>query len=150
VNTEKIKYVVMFHHQNAGQNHNVLTANKSFENVTKFKHLGITVTNQNCFYKEIKRRLNLGSACHNSVQNLLSSHLMLKQRLKYNFTYFLYGCESWSLRVREEYRLGKFEKRMLNRIFGPKRLKVAGGWRKLHNEELHNLYTSPDIIRVIK
>jgi hypothetical protein len=52
--------------------------------------------------------------------------------------------------LREEHRLRVFENRMLRRIFGPKRYGVIGGWRKLHNEELHNLYCSPGIIRVIK
>jgi hypothetical protein len=52
--------------------------------------------------------------------------------------------------LREEHRLRKFEKRVLRRIFGPKRNEVSGGWRKLHNEELHNLYSSPSIIRMIK
>jgi hypothetical protein len=62
----------------------------------------------------------------------------------------LYGCETWSLTVREEHKLRVFEKRLLRRIFGPKRDGVTGGWRKLHNEELHNLYSSPSIIRIIK
>jgi hypothetical protein len=62
----------------------------------------------------------------------------------------LYGCETWSLTLREEHRLRVFENRMLRRIFGPKRDEVTGGWRKLHNEELHNLYSSPSIIRMIK
>jgi hypothetical protein len=61
----------------------------------------------------------------------------------------LYGCETWSLTLREEQRLGVFEKRVLRRIFGSKSIKVIGGWRKLHNEELHNLYASPSIIRII-
>jgi hypothetical protein len=55
-----------------------------------------------------------------------------------------------TLTVREEYRLRVFENRVLRRIFEPKRDGVTGGWRKLHNEELHNLYTSPSIIRIIK
>jgi hypothetical protein len=62
----------------------------------------------------------------------------------------LYGCETWSLTLKEEYRLRVFENRVLRRIFGPKRDEVTGGWRKLHNEDLHNLYPSPSIIRVIK
>jgi hypothetical protein len=53
----------------------------------------------------------------------------------------LYGCETWSLTLREGYRLRVFENRVLRRIFGPKRDEVKGGWRKLHNEELHNLYS---------
>jgi hypothetical protein len=55
----------------------------------------------------------------------------------------LYGCETWSLTLREEHRLRLFENRVLSRIFGPKRDEVTGGWRKLHNEKLHGLYSSP-------
>jgi hypothetical protein len=61
----------------------------------------------------------------------------------------LYGCETWSLILREEHRLKVFENRLLKRIFGHKRDKVAADWRKLH-KELHNLYSSPHIIRIIK
>jgi hypothetical protein len=62
----------------------------------------------------------------------------------------LYGCETWSLTLREEHRLGVFENRELRRIFGPKGDEVTGEWRKLHNEELHDSYSSPSIIRIIK
>jgi hypothetical protein len=62
----------------------------------------------------------------------------------------LYGCETWSLTLREENRLRIFENRVLRKIFRPKRDEVTGGWRKLHNEELHNFYSSPNIIRMIK
>jgi hypothetical protein len=62
----------------------------------------------------------------------------------------LYGCETWSLTVREEHKLRVFLNRELRRIFGPKRDGVTGGWRKLHDEELLNLYSSPSIIRIIK
>jgi hypothetical protein len=62
----------------------------------------------------------------------------------------LYGCETWSLTIREEHRLRVFENRILRRIFGPKSDEVTGEWRKLHNEELHILYSSSDIIRQIK
>jgi hypothetical protein len=61
----------------------------------------------------------------------------------------LYGCETWSLTLREEHRLRVFENRVLTRIFGPKRDEVTGEWRKLHNE-LHDLYSSANIIRMIK
>jgi hypothetical protein len=63
--------------------------------------------------------------------------------------FVLYGCETWSLTLREEHRLRVFENRVLRGIFGPKRDEVMGQWRKLHSEELHNLYSSPDIIRQI-
>jgi hypothetical protein len=62
----------------------------------------------------------------------------------------LYGCETWSLTLREERRLRVFENRVLGRIFEPKRDEVTEVWRKLHNEELHYLYCSPNIVRVIK
>jgi hypothetical protein len=62
----------------------------------------------------------------------------------------LYGCETWYLMLREEHRLRVFENRVLRRIFGSKRDEVTGEWRKLHNEELHNMYSSPDIIRQFK
>jgi hypothetical protein len=62
----------------------------------------------------------------------------------------LYGCETWSLTLREEHRLRVFENKVLRRIFGPKRDEVTGGWRKLHNEELHDLYSSTSIIRITK
>jgi hypothetical protein len=57
---------------------------------------------------------------------------------------------TWSLTLREENRLRVFENRVLRRTFGRKRDEVTGGWRKLHNQELHNLYSSPNIIRMIK
>jgi hypothetical protein len=62
----------------------------------------------------------------------------------------LYGCENWSPTLREEDSLRVFENRVLRRIFGPKRNEVTGGCRKLHNEELRNLYSSPSVIRMIK
>jgi hypothetical protein len=62
----------------------------------------------------------------------------------------LYGCETWPLTLMEECRLGVFGNWVLRRIFGPKRNEVTGEWRKLHNEELYNLYSSPDIIRQVK
>jgi hypothetical protein len=60
----------------------------------------------------------------------------------------LYGCEIWSLTLKEEHRLRVFENRVLRRIFGPKSDEVSGEWRKLHNKELHDLYSSPSVIRM--
>jgi hypothetical protein len=62
--------------------------------------------------------------------------------------FVLYGCETWSLALKEEHRLTVFENRVLRRIFGPKR-EEDGSWRELHNDELHSLYSSPNIVRVI-
>jgi hypothetical protein len=62
----------------------------------------------------------------------------------------LYGCGTWPLALREEQRLKMFENRVLRRIFGPKRGEATGEWRRLHNEKLHDLYSSLDIIRLIK
>jgi hypothetical protein len=89
------------------------------------------------------------------VQSLLSSRLLSRNvKVKIYKTVILpvvlYGCETWSLMLREEHRLRVFENRVLRRIFGRKRDEVMGEWRKLHSEELHNLYSSPNIIRQIK
>ena len=107
------------------------------------------------FRKKLKSRLQSGNACYHSVQNILSSRLLSKNiKIKTHRTVVLpvvlYGCETWSPTLREERRLRVFENRVLRRIFGPKRDKVTGEWRKLHNEELNNLYCSPNIVRVIK
>jgi hypothetical protein len=123
--------------------------------VVKFKYLGTALTDQNCMLEEIKSRLNSGNACYHSVQSLLSSCLLSRNvEVKIYQTIILpvvmYGCETWSVTLREEHRLRVFEKRVVRRIFGPKRDEVTGEWSKLHNEELHILYSSPNIIRQIK
>jgi hypothetical protein len=81
---------------------------------------------------------------------LLSKNVKVKIYKTIILPVVLHGCETWSLTSREEHKLGVFENRMLRRIFGPKRDGETGGWRKLYNEELHNLYSSPSIIRIIK
>jgi hypothetical protein len=89
------------------------------------------------------------------VQDLLSSRLLSKNtKIKIDRTtilpVLLYGCETWSVTLREEHRLRVLENRVLRMIFGPKRDKVTGELRRLHNEELNDLYSSPNIIPVIK
>jgi hypothetical protein len=76
INVDKTKYMLLSCHQNVSQNCDIKIANRSFENVSQFKYLGTTVTNQNLIQEEIKRRLNSGNACYHPVQNLLSSHLL--------------------------------------------------------------------------
>jgi hypothetical protein len=115
----------------------------------------MTVKNQNLIQEEVKRRLNSGNAFYHSVLNLLSSCLLSKNvKVRIHKTVIvhvvLYGCETWSLTLREEQKLRVFENRVLRKIFGPKRDGVMVGWRKLHNEELHDLYPSPSVIRIIK
>jgi hypothetical protein len=80
---------------------------------------------------------------------LLSRNVKVKIYKTIILPVVLYGCETWSHALREEHRLRVFEKRVLRRIFGPKRDEVMGEWRKLHSEELHNLYSSPDIFRQV-
>jgi hypothetical protein len=134
INAEKTKYMIMSHHPNSGQNQNIRIANELFEKVTKFKYLQMTLTNQNDIHEEIKSRLNLGNAYYHSVQNLLSSCLISKNlKIKIYETVILpvvlYGCETWSLTLREEHKLRVFENRVLRKIFRPKK-EEEGSWRK--------------------
>jgi hypothetical protein len=121
--------------------------------VAQFRYSETTITNQNLIQEEIKRKLNSGIGCNHSVQNLLFSRLLSKDiSIKIYKTIILlvvlYECEAWSLTLRE-HKLRVFENRVL-RIFGSKRDEVTEGCRKLHNEELHNLYSSASIMRMIK
>jgi hypothetical protein len=81
---------------------------------------------------------------------LLSKNLKIKIYRTIILLVFLYGCETWSLTLRKEHRPRVFVNRVLRKIFGTKRDKATGEWRKLHNEELNDLYSSPSIFRVIK
>jgi hypothetical protein len=82
--------------------------------------------------------------------SLLSKNVKIKVYRSIILPVVLYGCETWSLTLREEYRLRVFENWVLRRIFGPKRDEVTGEWRRLHNKELYALYSSPNIIGMIK
>jgi hypothetical protein len=161
-------------HQNAEQNHDI---GRCFENVAQLIYLEMTITNQNLIQEEIRRRLNSGNACYHSVLNRLSSHLLSKNiKIRIYKTIILpmvlCGWETWSLTFREEHRLGVHENRVLQKIYlfrrvmkswdigesyimrkqkisVPKSDEVMGYWRKLHNEELHNLYALPNIIKTV-
>jgi hypothetical protein len=155
LNAEKTKYMVMSRDQNAGQNHNIKRANKNFERMEEFKYLGTTLTNRNSIHEEIRGRLKSGNACYHSVQNLLCPMLLSKNtKIRVYRTIILrvvlYGCETWSLTLREEQRLRMFENRVLIMISGPKRDETRGEWRRLHNEKLNDLYSPPNTVRVIK
>jgi hypothetical protein len=122
--------MVMPRDHNPGRSHGVKIDNSSFERVEEFKYLGTTVTDQNSNQEEIKRILKPGNACYYSLQNLLSSSLLSKN-IKIGIyriiilPIVLYGCETWSLALREECRLRVFENWVLRRIFGPKRDEVT-------------------------
>jgi hypothetical protein len=120
-NAAKMKYMVMSRDRNAGRGRSVKFVNRSNERVEYFKYLGTTLTDKNSIQEEIKRRLKVGNACYHSVQNLLSSRLLPKNlKIQIYRTIILpvglYGCETWSLTLREERRLRVFENRMLRTI----------------------------------
>ena len=152
VNADKTKYMVMSRDQNIGRSHSVKNDNSSFGRMEELKYLGTTLTNPNSIQEEMKSRLKSGNdASYHLVQTILSSSLLLKNlKIKIHRTLTLpvvvYGCETWSLKFRKISRLKMFKDRVLRSIFGPKRVEVAGEWSKLRNEELNDLYSSPNIV----
>ena len=154
VNKGNIKYMKIGRHRGMIANEPIGIGSNSYEKVKIFKYLGSLVTNQNSIQNEIKCRLKAGNLCHYYSQTLLSSLLLTKNlKIKIYKTIILsvglYGYEAWSFTLREERRLREFQNRILRRIFGPKR-DVNGNWRRLHYEEPHSLYRSPNIVRMIK
>ena len=122
--------------------------NSSFERAERFKYLEITLSNQNYIQEEIKSRLKSGNISYNSVKISSSSNLLTKKKNRKIKIYrtiilpvVLYGCETWSLTLREERRLRAFENTVLRRIFGYNWDNVTREWRKLHKEELNDLYS---------
>jgi hypothetical protein len=104
--------------QKIGQKHSIKIVDRSIEDVAKFKYLGTTVTDQNYMHEEINSRLNSGNAYYHSVQSLMSSRLVSRNlKVKIYRTIILpvilYGCENWSLTLREEHRPRVFENRVL-------------------------------------
>ena len=85
-----------------------------------------------------------------STRNITLKKLKIKIYRSIILPVVLYGCETWSLTLREERRLRVFENRVLRRVFGPRRDEVTGEWRKLRNEKLNDLYSLPNIVRVVK
>ena len=142
--------MVICRDQSAGRSHSIKIDSSYFELVKQFRYLETTLMNQNYIQEEIKSRSKSGNACYHVVQNILSSSMLSKSmKIEIHRTRILsvvmYGCETWSLTLREESWLRVFEKRVLKRIFGPKRNEVTGEWRKLCNEERNDLYSSPNI-----
>ena len=131
--SEKTKYMITSRQQNIVQNQNIAIENLSFEQVDKFKYLGVlTVTNTNDIREEIKRRIIMGNEFYYSLEKILSSHLLFK-KLKVNILYktiillvILYGCETWFIILREENRLKVFENKAQRKIFGAKGYEIIG------------------------
>jgi hypothetical protein len=119
--------MLLYCHQNVGQNRDRKIAYRQFENVSQFKYLEMTVTNRKA--------------------HLLSKSIKIKIYKTIILPVVLHGCETWFLTLREEHGPRVFENRVLRRIFEPKR---DGGWRKLHNEELCDLYSLASKIRIIE
>ena len=117
--------------------------------------MGTILTNQNYIQEEVKSRLTSGNACHHSVQNLLSSGLLSKSwKIKICriiiLPVVLYGCETWSFKKRKERSLRVFQNRVLWKIFGPKGDEVTGSGESYIMRSFNDLYSSPNIVRVIK
>jgi hypothetical protein len=150
VNPEKTKYMLMSHSWKVGQKHSIKIAYRCFEGMVKFGYLGTTLTDKIACMKRLRADKIWGMLV--TIQFSLLSSSLLFRNIKVKiyktmiFPVVLYGCETWSLTLTEEHRLRVFENRGLRSIFGPKKDEVMGKRRKLHSGELHNLYSSPDII----
>jgi hypothetical protein len=115
--------------------------------VEHFKYLGTTVTYQNSIQEAIKSRLKSGNL---SSSSLLSKNNKIKIYRTIILPVVLYECETWLLILTEKCRLRVFKNRVLRRIFGRKRVNVTGEWKRLHNEQLNDLFNSTNIIQLIR
>jgi hypothetical protein len=139
-------------HSRSGQN-------ASTKNAACYMRCSDTL-NQTVLFREIKLRKHLNRERETNIGILTYMCVDVSSTRIYCSFIFLTktivlpvvfnGCETWSLTLSKEHRLKVFENRMLRKIFGPKRDEMIGGWRKLHNKELHNLYYSPNMIRISK
>jgi hypothetical protein len=133
-------YMAMSWDQNWGKCHNIMRANKFFERLKQFKYLGTTKQIQIPFVKKLKgdwtRRILAIIQYRIFCLSVCYQKYKCYDKQNYNFTDCLYGCQTWSLTLREKRRLKLFEIRVLRNIFGPKRDEVTVEWRRLRNEEL--------------
>ena len=125
----------------------------------QFRYLGATLKIQSSIREEIKSRQKSGNACYNSEQNLLSSSFVSKNiNIRIYRTIILpvvlCGCETWSLPLRKQRKVKEFDRRVLIKECGPveekDEEKVTRQWRELHEEELYDLYSSPNVIPEMK
>jgi hypothetical protein len=137
----------MSRYQNPAKNRNI---NRSFEDVTELRCLGTTVSGKNLSHEEIKSKLNSSNDRKLLISRLLSKNINITIYRTTVSPVVLYGCGTWCVTWRTEHGLGAFGNWGLRRILEPRRVKIIGGWRKLHNEELHNLYSLPNTIRIVK
>ena len=145
--------MVMFRDLNAGGSHNIKGDNSSCARLEESKYLGTTLTNQNSIQEEIRSKFKSGNSSSHLVQNILSFSFLNKYIKIYRNTILpivLYGWETSLLTLTGERRLRVSVYRVPRRIFGPRTDEVTGKWRKLHIEELNYLYSSPNIVRVVK
>jgi hypothetical protein len=136
--------------KNVGKNHAIKIVNKFFERMEDLRCLGTSILNLYSIQEEIKNRLKLGLLAIIWCRILLSKSIMINLYSTIILSAALYVCYTWSLMLREMLRLRVFESRMLRNIFGPKKNKVTGEWGRLYNEALSDLYSSPNIVLVIK
>ena len=134
--------------------HKIMISNITFEMMEQFKYFGTTLTNQIPFMKKLSADWNQGMLVIILCRIFVFQFAIQKHKIKTYRTVILpvvsYGYETWSLTLREKRRISVFENRLLRRIFEPKRQEVTGEWRRVSNEKLYFLYSSPNIVQVIE